>query len=256
MIRFRTYFLMLLFCMMSINVTHAEPNFPELTGRVVDLPGIIDSATKQSIIGKLEAFESKSSVQIVVAVVNSLEGYEIRDYGYQLARHWAIGQKDVNNGVLLLVAPLERKMAIEVGYGVEGSLTDAVSFYIISDKMTPLFKQGKMARGIEAGIDNILQALVGEIADQDIIKKRESQETMSTILFFLFFFGVVGFILFNGIRDIFGLRKGGSSRNDDDDHWGGGSSWSGSSGGSSWSGGLSFSGGGGSFGGGGASGGW
>src|ERR1700738_664464 len=105
--------------------------FPELTGRVVDDAGILDPSTKAALERKLAEFETKTTGQLVVVTLKSLQGTSIEDYGYQLGRHWGIGQKEKNNGVLLIVAPNERKVRIEVGYGLEGTLTDAVTKLII-----------------------------------------------------------------------------------------------------------------------------
>lgn len=237
------------FFMWFVMLSHgalAAPNFPELSGRVVDEAGILSGDRKQNIITQLEAFEAKSSAQIVVAVVNSLEGYEIRDYGVELARFWALGQADENNGVLLLIAPNERKVSIEVGYGLEGSLTDALSFQIIQQHILPQFKAGNMGAGIERGVEMILQGLAGEISEQSLMSNGQKQDVRDivSVLFLFLFISVVIFI----ISRMFG--SGGS---------GSGGVYTGSSSSSSrssWGGGSSFSGGGGSFGGGGASGGW
>lgn len=236
--------------MMLSHVVLAAPSFPELSGRVVDEAGILSGDKKQNIIAELEAFEAKSSAQIVVAVVNSLEGYEIRDYGIELARFWALGQVDKNNGVLLLVAPNERKVSIEVGYGLEGSLTDALSFRIIQQYILPQFKAGNMGAGIERGVEMILQGLAGEISEQSLMQDNQEQDVMdiATVLFLFLFFAVLIFIIsraFGGGGSGRGGVYTGSSSS------GRRSGWGGSSGGGS-----SFGGGGGSFGGGGASGGW
>src|SRR5262245_47770355 len=105
--------------------------FPDLTGRVVDEAGILDPSTKAALERKLAEFETKTTGQLVVVTVKSLQGTSIEDYGYQLGRHWQVGQKEKNTGALLIVAPNERKVRIEVGYGFEGTLTDAVSKLII-----------------------------------------------------------------------------------------------------------------------------
>lgn len=237
--------LLVCFLMMS-HVVLAAPDFPELTGRVVDEAGILSGDKKQNIINQLAAFEEKSTAQIVVAVVNSLEGYEIRDYGVELARFWALGQEGKNNGVLLLIAPNERKVSIEVGYGLEGSLTDALSYQIIQQHILPQFKAGNMGAGIERGVEMILQGLAGEITEQSLLQnsQNENEFDMATIIFIVFFVFVVIMILRGGIGGGgVGTHSGGSSSRSS-------SGWGGSSGGSS------FGGGGGSFGGGGASGGW
>ena len=101
--------------------------FPALTGRVVDEANILNEATRATLTQKLADLEAKTTDQLVVATLKSLQGTSIEDFGYQLGRHWRIGQKDKNNGVLLIVAPNERKVRIEVGYGLEGTLTDAVA---------------------------------------------------------------------------------------------------------------------------------
>ena len=112
--------------------------FPALTGRVVDEAGILDLATKKAIEEKLSEFETKTTGQLVVVTLKSLQGTSIEDYGYQLGRHWQIGQKDKNTGALLIVAPNERKVRIEVGYGFEGTLTDAISKLIIENSIIPV----------------------------------------------------------------------------------------------------------------------
>src|SRR4029079_2511486 len=106
-------------------------DFPQLTGRVVDEANILDTATEIDIEPKLEELEKKTSTQFVVVTLRSLRGRTIEEYGYQLGRAWGIGQKNTNNGVLLIVAPNERKARIEVGYGLEGTMTDAISSVIM-----------------------------------------------------------------------------------------------------------------------------
>src|ERR1700736_726173 len=108
-------------------------SFPALTGRVVDEAGLLDAAARTALTESLAALEQKTTDQLVVVTLKSLQGTSIEDYGYQLGRRWQIGQKDKNNGVLLIVAPNERKVRIEVGYGLEGTLTDAVSRLLIAN---------------------------------------------------------------------------------------------------------------------------
>ena len=133
--------------------------FPELTGRVVDEAGILDPATKAALEQKLSEFETKTTGQLVVVTLKSLQGTSIEDYGYQLGRHWQIGQKEKNTGALLIVAPNERKVRIEVGYGFEGTLTDAVSRLIIENSIIPRFRANDFAGGINRGVDDIIQAV-------------------------------------------------------------------------------------------------
>src|SRR5580704_17057106 len=137
----------------------AAPSFPALTGRVVDNANILSGATKSDLDSKLAALEAKTSRQLVVVTIPSLQGYEISDYGYQLGRAWGIGQAKLNNGVLLIVAPTEHKVRIEVGYGLEPILTDALSEVIIQNAMLPNFRKGEYNTGVEQGADALIQQL-------------------------------------------------------------------------------------------------
>src|SRR5580704_7418803 len=107
-------------------------DFPQLTGRVVDQAGVMSADSRSAVEAKLKDLEDKSGIQLVVATVKSLQGSDIETYANQLFRAWKLGQTQKNNGVLLLVAPPEHKVRIEVGYGLEGTLTDALSSVIIS----------------------------------------------------------------------------------------------------------------------------
>lgn len=137
----------------------AAPTFPPLTGRVVDGANILSAQTRASLDAKLEALESKTSRQLVVVTVPTLQGYEIEDYGYQLGRVWGIGEKGRDNGVLLIVAPNERRVRIEVGYGLEGVLTDALSNVILQTRVLPRFRAGDFEGGVVAGVDALIEQL-------------------------------------------------------------------------------------------------
>src|SRR4051794_6530180 len=151
----------------------AEPSFPALTGRVVDQAQILEAATRTRIDSKLEQLESKTTTQLVVATLRSLQGYDIADYGYRLGRTWGIGQKGKNNGVILLVAPGERKIRIEVGYGLEGTVTDAVSRLIIENAILPRFRAGDFPGGIGRGVDDLVLLLSGNAED---FKRRAAEQ--------------------------------------------------------------------------------
>jgi uncharacterized protein len=138
------------------------PQFPALSGRVVDEAGILTPGFKSEISAQLAAHEQTTSNQLVVVTLKSLQGYDIADYANLLFRHWGIGRKGKNNGVLLIVAPNDRKMRIEVGYGLEGVLTDAESHTIIERVIKPYFKQAEYEQGIRAGVGAILTAFGGE----------------------------------------------------------------------------------------------
>jgi uncharacterized protein len=243
-----------------IHAANAEPAFPALTGRVVDQAQILDAAARTRIEGKLEQLESKTSNQLVVVTLRSLQGYDISDYGYRLGRNWGIGQKGKNNGAILLVAPNERRVRIEVGYGLEGTITDAVSRLIIENAILPRFRTGDFAGGIERGVDDLVLLLSGNAEDfkrRAAEQERPSGTTGAASFAFVILLFVIFFVLFvrrpprqgyagRQIPPIF-IPTGGSRYRGG---WPGGGGWS--SGGS----GGGFSGGGGSFGGGGASGSW
>lgn len=245
-------------------------SLPALTGRVVDNAGMIDAATKAALVEKLAAFEAKSSDQIVVATIPDLGGEAIEPYANRLFRHWSLGQAGENNGILLLVSRDDRRMRIEVGYGLEGTLTDLHSKLILENTLTPAFRAGDFAGGISAAVDDIIMVLEGNGEELEARAERNRADEsfddwIETTLIVIWLSILAGAFLFAVLAPIFG-RKLGPGRY----RWlgvtmeyggasGGGSSGGGgsSSSGGSWSsGGGGFSGGGGSSGGGGASGSW
>jgi uncharacterized protein len=248
-------------------------NFPALTGRVVDEAGILDSATRAALTQVSSDLEAKSTDQLVIVTLTNLRGTSIEDYGYQLGRAWQIGQKDKNNGVLLIVAPNDRKVRIEVGYGLEATLTDAITSFIIQNAILPRFKAGDFPGGIKRGAEDIVSVLTGdEEYKQRAVRAAKPQVTANELISMMVFVLIAGFIFINvifsfiqAVRDVLqqlgvvAPRKKGQKSWLDDWVVTSGSSGGGSSG-SSWSSGSSggggFSGGGGSFGGGGSSGSW
>lgn len=238
----------------------AEPQFPQLTGRVVDGANVIPPDVEARLTQKLEGLERQSRRQLVIVTLPSLQGYDIADYGYQLGRKWGIGDKERNDGVLLIVAPAERKLRIETGYGVEGVLPDGLGFLIINNDIVPRFKAGDIPGGIEAGADAIIKQLTlpPEQAQQVAAQaERRAQPAddgipIGTIIFVLM---ILFFFVLPVVRAATG--HGGRRRRG----FGSPIVWipggfGGGGGGGGWSGGGGFSGGGGSFGGGGASGSW
>nr|MBA4769361.1 TPM domain-containing protein [Sphingobium sp.] len=125
---------------------------------VVDAANLLDPAQEQALSQKLIAQKKASGRSLVVATIPDLQGYDIADYGYRLGRAWGVGDKQ-DQGALLIVAPTERKIRIEVGYGLEGILTDALSSKIVRNDIAPRFKAGDMAGGINAGVDAITSLL-------------------------------------------------------------------------------------------------
>ena len=239
----------------------AAPNFPALTGRVVDGANIIPADTRGALETKLKDLEDKSGIQLVVATVPSLQGYEIEPFANGLFRAWKLGEAKANNGVLLLVAPNEKRVRIEVGYGLEGVLTDALSKIIISNAMAPRFKTNDFAGGITRGVDDIITVLTTDSAEWQKRPSLRAEEPalLDQIMPFIIL-ALFVFVIWTMIRNARGQsnrwrggRGGGPVFLPGPGSWGSGSGWGGGGG---WSGGGGFSGGGGSSGGGGASGGW
>jgi uncharacterized protein len=261
---FKTALLGLVVALLAATSPALAQSFPELTGRVVDQADLLNPAQEAELTARLAALEAQSNRQLVVATVNSLEGYDIADYGYQLGRAWGIGhdgegEAEKNNGLVLLVAPNERKVRVEVGYGLEGIMTDALSSMIIQNDILPEFRNKNMAGGIIAGVDRISNQLVLPEEEARAVAQQASQQTGkgdSETIGMAIFWTIV--LIFFVIIPMFSNRGGNRYRHGAGPVviWGGGSSWGG--GGSSSGGGFGggFSGGGGGFGGGGASGGW
>lgn len=152
--------LLLMLCLF-VAPAQAAPQFPALTGRVVDNAGLLPASGEQALDTLLAQHERETGNQVVVVTVEDLQGYAIEDFGYQLGREWGIGQAQRDNGALLIVAPKERKVRIEVGYGLEGALTDAVAHNIIQTVILPRFRRDDYAGGIRAGVDAMLAAIAG-----------------------------------------------------------------------------------------------
>lgn len=269
--------LLLLFLALAVASPAAAQTFPALTGPVVDGAELLAPAQEEALAGKLEAFRAQSGRQFVVATVPNLQGYPIAEFGYRLGRHWRIGQSEANNGVILLIARDDRRIRLEVGYGLEPILTDAWSGRVIREQVTPRFRNDDYAGGIDAAADAIIAQLQAppEQAEQ---RARDAAQTargdeggsMIPIVIWLAIFVVIILSLVRSTSS--GRRYGGHSSGlsqvvlwsvldelSRSRSWsGGGSSWSGNAwgGGGFGGGGGGYSGGGGSFGGGGASGSW
>lgn len=233
--------------------------FPKLSGRIVDEAGLLDGALRADLDKKLADHEKKTTDQVVVVTLRSLSGHAIEDYGYQLGRHWQVGQKDKNNGVILIVAPNERRVRIEVGYGLEGGLPDAVANLIIQNSILPRFRANDFSGGIKRGVEDILQVLSGDAEEwkRRAIDQAHSREADWTALIPVVVFGFIFLLVLLSIIHDF-TRAFGSGKKQKgfwDTLGGSGGSYS-SGGSSSGSSGGGFSGGGGSFGGGGSSGSW
>jgi uncharacterized protein len=275
--------MMWLFALLFFAAPAAAQTFPKLTGRVVDQAHLLTPAQVADITSKSEALEAQSGRQFVVATVNSLEGYPIEDYAYRLGRAWGIGQKDKDDGVLLLVAPNERKVWIATGYGAGAFMTDAMSGIIIRENVLPHFKQNPpdYGGGIEAGADAIIKqmSLPPDQAQKNLAEAQQAQQQRQQSggnpLPVIFWIMVIGFVILSHFRRASGRRyrsrRGGGggispwvvlwglnelSRGSRGGWGGGGFGGGGGWGGGGFGGGGGFSGGGGSFGGGGAGGSW
>jgi len=249
----RSWWMLVVVLLLAIPALAAGPDFPQLTGRVVDQAGILSASTREGLTEMLAQFEHGTGKQVVVVTLSSLQGYPIEDFGYQLGRKWGIGQKGTNTGALLIVAPNERKVRIEVGYGLEGTLTDAASRIIIEREILPNFRNGDFNGGVVAGTAAIVALLGGNpsaaAVSPSVQPSNDFEGSPWTLLITLAIFVIV-----LSLRNRFGQRSavgrgmgayppvflpGGGFPGGPRERGGGG-----------------FSGGGGSFGGGGASGSW
>lgn len=258
----RLVLLVAIFSYACAHTASAEPTYPELTGRIVDQAGLLTPADKAQLETELATLEGTSTDQLAIVTVKSLEGYAIEEYAIGLARQWEIGQKDKDNGVVLLVAPNERKVRIEVGRRLEPLLTDTMSKLIIQNAILPGFRRGDFAGGIRAGVRDIKDVLLG---DADAVAQRargrqNNDVTAEELIILALWLAIVAYIFWQQYQQAKRngtLAKRRTRRGDDgsviiipsghSDDWDGG--WSGGGGGG-------WSGGGGSFGGGGASGSW
>jgi uncharacterized protein len=238
----------------------ADPVFPALTGRIVDEAGLLTPEDEAELTATLQSLEGTSSDQLAIVTLKSLQGFPIEDFGYKLGRHWGIGQAGKDNGVLLIVAPNERKVRIEVGKRLEPLLTDAMSRIIIENAILPGFRRGDFAGGIRAGVRDIKDVLLG---DAEAVKQRargmhEPPETDWVALAIIaIWIAIVLYSIYQQQRQARqfpqSARQGRRRRYGDDRIIilpGGSGHWSGGGGGGGWSGG------GGTFSGGGASGSW
>ncbi len=216
---------------------------------MVDDAHILSPATKTSLEGKLADLEQKSTIQLVVATIPSLDGQDVETYANTLFRHWNLGQAQKNNGVLFVIAPSDHKMRIEVGYGLEATLTDATSKLIIANAAAPRFKKGDYDGGVTRAVEDIVTALTVDASEWKPQMKSANKPAAdignyATFAIFLFIIFMIRSISRRGRRTggawVVPINTGGGSSGG----WSSGSSDSG------------FSGGGGSSGGGGASGDW
>ncbi|WP_438721557.1 TPM domain-containing protein [Bartonella rochalimae] len=207
-----------LYLIITLNdIAYSQISFPHLTGHVNDTAHLLDHTTIKNLTTKLSALEEQTGDQIVIVTVPTLSGIDIETYSNLLFRKWALGQKKMNNGVLLVIAPNEREVRIEVGYGLEGELTDAVSSVIINNFILPNFRNKNYQQGIIEAINSITKIIIENDSDfisrikekakaVEIQRKQEKQEEMifNTIIFLIFFI-VIGLPI---LAMIFGQKVG------------------------------------------------
>lgn len=238
------YIMALALLMVTVEVGADQTPFPKLTGRVVDQAGILSESVEGQLSAAFKRHETQTSNQVVVATINDLGSKTIAQYGYMLGRHWGIGQEGKNNGLILLISKHDRELRIEVGYGLEGLMTDALATSIVHHTIAPFFKRGDFDGGVIAGSNQILEVLSGKKVQLPRVSSRKPEQNSLLMGLMIFIF----LLVFWGLPTFLRIRYG----------YGGSYYPGGSLGGfdafDSFSGG--FSGGGGGFGGGGGGGSW
>src|SRR5688572_19061 len=233
-------------------LAYSQPDIPEQGGFWVhDEANVLSSQAKYRLESILKAEEDSTSNQIAILIIPSLEGGSLEEYSLRVAEKWKMGKREKDNGALLLISIQDRLMRIEAGYGLEGSLTDAMSSRIIRNEIAPHFRNGDYEAGVEAGLAGMIKAISGEYVNEDPLpeKRHAKKFPLGTII-------IIIIIIILASR---GRRGGGGG------HWSSGRGWIGPIGGmggsGSWGSGGGFGGGGsfgggGGFGGGGSSGSW
>ncbi len=252
---FRRFLLALIFLLFASPHFARALDVPALKGRVNDYAGLLPRGRAAALEQKLAQFENSTGHQIAVLTIPSLEGEPIESFGIKVAEKWKIGKKGFDNGAILIVAPKDKRLRIEVGYGLEGVLPDAIANRIIQEQIVPRFKDGDFPGGVEAGVDAMMKVASGEPIPEAQRRKPPSGGSgfplsliLTLALFAFFLISSLAGSLGRGIGGGRGPRyygPGGFFGGG----FGGGGGWSGGGGGG-------FSGGGGGFGGGGSSGSW
>ena len=237
------YIMALALLMVNVEVGAEQTPFPKLTGRVVDQAGILSESVEGQLSAAFKRHETQTSNQVVVATINDLGSKTIAQYGYMLGRHWGIGQEGKNNGLILLISKHDRELRIEVGYGLEGLMTDALATSIVHHTIVPFFKRGDFEGGVIAGSNQILEVLSGKKVQLPRVSSRKPEQNslLMGLMIFIFLLLYLGLPLLRIHYGYSGSYYHGGSL-------GGGDAFDSFSGG--------FSGGGGGFGGGGGGGSW
>jgi len=267
-----------IFLLLFFTTVRAQVEIPELSHRVTDLTATLSDQQATALENRLAAFEAKKGSQIAALIVPTTQPEDIAQFGIRVAVAWKIGRKNVDDGVILIVAKEDRKLRLEVGYGLEGAIPDAIAKRVIAETITPLFKRGDYAGGIDAGITQLIQLIEGETLPAPD-KEPNAQLNEGAFMFILFGGLIAGFVLSAMMGRVMGGMLAGlgagavaalffglsfavvliglmvffiiAVRHRGDGGWSSGGGGFGGGSGGSWGGG-----GGGSFGGGGASGSW
>lgn len=163
---------------------------PTLSARVVDLAEILEQSQEATLVNTLTEFEKKTGSQIVVLTVASLQGSSIEQFSIEVAENWKIGRTGVDDGILLLVAPKERKTRIEVGRGLEGAVPDVLAYRIIQEYMIPAFKQGNYDQGVIEAVNALISLIEGEALPPPKVRQNDFSSNSVTLL-------LVGFMFFS-----------------------------------------------------------
>lgn len=182
---FRVWLALLLLCAVAFVNAGPYVEIPKLSARVTDLTGTLTPVQVETLENKLAAFEAKKGSQIAVLIVATTQPSDIAEFGIEVADLWRIGRKGVDDGLIMIVAKDDRKMRLEVGYGLEGVIPDAVAKRIIAETMTPLFKSGDYFSGINAGVDQIINLVEGEQLPAPQTRQ-DTQQNDGSFLFVLF----------------------------------------------------------------------
>lgn len=239
--------ILLLLLFSSVLFAQKIPDKPSPARFVNDFADVIPPGEEQVLEQRLSKYADSTSTQMVIVTVGSLEGYAVEEYSYKIASTWGIGQKGKNNGLLILVAPAERKMRIEVGYGLEGVVTDIQSKHIITDLMKPRFKEGNYAAGLNDATNALIQMMAGTYKRDGSETDKHTKDSGGSFWIVVIVLGAIVLVVVMSSRG--GGSSGGTTFYSGGYYSGGGSS-------SYDSGGSSFDFGGGGFGGGGSSGDW
>jgi len=181
-------------------LAQAQVPIPKFEALVTDLTGTLTAAQQSALDEKLTAFQARKGAQVALLIIPTTEPEDIAQFGPRLAEAWKTGRKDIDDGAILIVAKDDRALRIEVQYGLEGTLTDATSNRIINDTIVPLFKQGDLYAGVNAGLDQMIKVIDGEALPAPDPQWNPGEGRRTPLLYLLF----IGFMFLNNLRSVLG----------------------------------------------------